>query len=131
MFRLHHIGCLVDDLESSKKNYRKLFGFSNISDTIHVPSQKVFVCFIEIGNDIYLELIQPEKDSPLLKYRQKNVDYYHLSYLVKNIDAVVDDFQTAGSIVITSFASEGFDHRKAVFLLTPERQLIELIEDKS
>jgi len=128
--KLHHIGCLVDDIEISKEMYRKVFKFSNISETIYVSSQRVYICFIEIGNDTYLELIQPEDEtSPLLKYRQKNINYYHLAYLVKNIDEVVAELCSKDAILLTSFPSEGFNHRKAVFLYSPERHLIELIED--
>jgi methylmalonyl-CoA epimerase len=130
MMKLHHIGCLVDDIEASKNIYKNILGFSNISGTIFVPSQKVYVCFIEIGNDTFLELIQPQDEtSPLLKYRQKNINYYHLAYLVKNIDVVVAHLCSNDAILLTSFPSEGFNQKKTVFLYSPDRHLIELIED--
>jgi len=130
MMKLHHIGCLVDDIEASKKMHKDVLKFTNISETVYVPSQKVYVCFIEVGNGTYLELIQPlDETSPLLKFRQKNVNYYHLAYLVKNIDTVVDELCSKDAILLTSFASEAFNQKKSVFLYSPERNLIELIDD--
>lgn len=130
MMKLHHIGCLVDDIEVSKGMHKDVLNFTNISETVYVSSQKVLICFVEIGNDTYLELIQPlDETSPLLRFRQKNINYYHLAYLVNNIDETVKNLCSKGSILLTSFASEAFNQKKAVFLYTPEKNLIELIDD--
>jgi len=130
MMKLHHIGCLVDDIEASKKMHKDVLKFANISETIYVSSQKVYICFVEVGNDTYLELIQPlDATSPLLKFRQKNVNYYHLAYVVKNLDAVVEELCAKDAIVLTSFDSEAFNQKRSVFLYTPEKNLIELIDD--
>jgi len=60
----HHIGIATKNLAQTKKIYEKLgliFG-----ETIHVPRQKVNVCFSRQGSHPQIELIEPAaEDSPI------------------------------------------------------------------
>ena len=125
---IHHIGCLVDDIEISKLNYKNVLNFTNQTATRFIPSLKISVSFIEIGKGVYIELIQPSADSPLLKHRQKSTNYYHIGYFVENIEEAVKDLCEKGAMVLTSFKSESFNNNQCVFLFTADKHLIELIE---
>ena len=130
MLKIHHIGCLVDEIETSKDAYRKLFGIDPIPETFFITSQKVFVSFIDIGKDMYLELIQPTEDNTTLsRLRKNNTSYYHIGYTVNNLKKSIDNFLALNSLLVNTFRSEAFEGRECAFLYTPEMHLIELIEN--
>ena len=129
MLELHHIGNLVDDIDLAAATYQLLFGKNCISDKVLVSTQGVYVCFIDIGKKVFIELIQPvDKNSMVYKIRKKGISYYHLAYLT-------DDFDNTSSFLLSHnframdiFSSEAFDNKRCQFMYTPEGSLIELIE---
>lgn len=130
MMRFHHVGLLVDDLEFSLNNYRILFGNENISDIFKVTSQKVKVCFVKVGDNSHIELVQPDGDgSPVSNLLKKRVSYYHAGYCVSNIFDAIQKLEELNYKALEVFESEAFNGRKCVFLFTPEAHLIELIEE--
>lgn len=130
MLKIHHIGCLVDEIEESKKAYQKLFNIPHSPETFFVSSQKVFVSFIDIGKDVFLELIQPtEGNSTLTRLRKKGTNYYHIGYMVKNLKESTDALLAQNAVLVNTFKSEAFSGRECAFLYTPEMHFIELIEE--
>jgi hypothetical protein len=126
---LHHIGMLVDD--SSMKSYQSVFGDHCVSDKIIVLSQNVYICFVDIGKDVFLELIQPiDESSVVYKLRKKNVSYYHLGYTTEIFDLANKKLIEAGFRIINQFDSEAFEGGKCQFMYTPEGDLIELVEKR-
>jgi methylmalonyl-CoA/ethylmalonyl-CoA epimerase len=127
----HHIGCLTDDMSSSIATYTAL-GFSNISPIYHVTLQQVSVCFIEIKNGFYLELVEFATTNTTLKKLFSNGQrYYHTGYLVNNIDNKINMLQSQGFYLVNKFSSEAFEGRQCAFLYSPQMQLIELIENNT
>jgi methylmalonyl-CoA/ethylmalonyl-CoA epimerase len=128
----HHTGVLVQSIEYSVTHYATLFGKANISETYIVASQKVKVCFIKIGVNSYLELIQPiEEDSTVSRLLKKRISYYHVAYLVKNIMYAIEQLEKENYKAFELFSSEAFNGNRCVFLYNPDAHLIELIEDPS
>ncbi|MCX6198749.1 MAG: VOC family protein [Bacteroidetes bacterium] len=127
--RAHHIGCLTSDMQSSIAAYRKL-GFQNISEVTFVSSQKVKVCFVEIKQGFYLELVEiSETNHALQKIFKSNNPYYHVGYLVDGIDVCIADLELEGYHIVSQFDSEAFDGKRCAFMYSPEMHLIELIEE--
>lgn len=128
-FKLHHVGCAVESIESSLKTYHDTLGFQNISGTYRLEELGINACFIELSKGFFIELIEPiDSKSVINTLRKKGVTYYHLGYKVKNVDDVVSELLTRDFKEITSLYSPAFDNRKCVFLYTPELQMIELID---
>lgn len=129
MLALHHIGTLVDDIDASVKLYQSLFPEGKVSDKTHVSSQGVYVCFIEVAPQVYLELIEPAgEDSVVSGMKKKGISYYHLSYQT-------DDFENAVALLlhlnfkqINLFHSEAFENKKCSFFMSPDMHLIEIVE---
>jgi len=129
--QLHHIGYIVDDIGKGIVAYQPLIHESlrKKPKIYDIQDQKVKVCFLDLGNGTFLELVEPSADNkPLLKLKKKGVGFYHLGFLVDNIQEKIDELETQEYRKINSFSSEAFEGRLCAFLLSPDFQLIELIE---
>jgi methylmalonyl-CoA/ethylmalonyl-CoA epimerase len=125
--QFHHVGCAVDSIEDYLRLYRDALGFIKVSSIIPIKSQKVQVCFVEVGNGSYIELIEATApDSPIEKF--KRVGYYHLCFLVEDLDQTIEFLKSQNFLFISLFSSEAFGDRRCSFLLNPFGHLIELAE---
>jgi catechol 2,3-dioxygenase-like lactoylglutathione lyase family enzyme len=126
----HHTGLLVENIEKSLDHYLQIFGEDNISEIYNIKSQKVRVCLIKNGRNSYLELVEPiNNDSSLKKMLKKRISYYHVAYIVKNIDDALKFLENLNYKALEVFNSEAFNGRSCVFLYSPDAHLIELIEE--
>lgn len=127
--QFHHVGLLVDDIENSVEHYSNLFGGANVSDITTIASQKVKVCFVKIGGESYIELVQPvNEESVVYKLLKKRVSYYHIAYMVTDITAAVTRLEEMNYKPLEYFNSEAFGGKRCIFLFSPDAHLIELIE---
>jgi methylmalonyl-CoA/ethylmalonyl-CoA epimerase len=130
MLNFHHVGLLVENLGFSIHHYSELFGERNISKIYKINSQKVNVCFVKVGDDTFIELVEPiGEDSVVSKLLKKRISYYHVGYKVSNILAEVKKLEKLNYKAMDFFNSEAFDGKRCVFLFNPDAHLIELIED--
>ncbi len=130
MLRFHHVGLLVENIKSSLLHYTGLFGVQNISNVYEITSQKVKICFVKVGDDIYIELVEPiGEESVVYKLLKKRISYYHVGYKVSNILVEVKKLEKLNYKAMDFFNSEAFDGKRCVFLFNPDAHLIELIED--
>lgn len=124
----HHIGCLTENLEISVANYVKDFGFQTPNEIFTIASQRVKVCFVEIGPNSYIEFVEIEGDIPSLKKILKSKSpYYHIGYLTDNIENSIVSLTASGYFLINRFQSEAFNNKECAFLYSTEMHLIELI----
>lgn len=125
----HHSGLLVKNIYKSIENYSQIFGQDAISQIYEISSQKVWVCFVKLNNDVYIELVQPFDDNDdFNQYFKRNISYYHNAYMSDNFDSFLGSLTEKGLRVINVFNSEAFDNKRCAFLLTKEFHLFELIE---
>lgn len=131
MFRFHHTGLLVRSIKDALEHYRYLFGSCSISKTYSVSAQQVNVCFIQNGDHSFIELIEPSGENSVVHgMLKKNINYYHLAYIVEDIEASVNLLKGLHYKELDYFHSEAFGDRRCIFLFTPEAALIELIEEE-
>ncbi len=129
MLEFHHVGALVEDIDSAIASYAALFGKANVSDKIFVVSQDVYISFVKTGNDSFIELIQPASDKSIVfKLLKRGVTYYHVAYLADNYDAVKEGLTKKNFKALHEFTSEAFKNKRCMFMFSPEGHLIELIE---
>lgn len=129
--QLHHIGYVVDDIKKGIAAYQPLTSDKEKKEPkiYHIQDQKVKVCFLDLGNGTFLELVEPAEDNkPLKKMKKKGIGYYHLGFFVVDIHQKIKELETAGYHQLNLFSSEAFQGRFCAFLLSPDLQLIELIE---
>lgn len=130
--KLHHVGCLVKTIETGIEQYKSLHESVSVSQIYEIESQEVRVCFVHISdeNSTCIELVQPMNETSFL-YKlmtKKGVNFYHLGFLVSDIDRKSAELEAKDYRLVNSFTSEAFDGRKCVFLYSPDLHLIELIE---
>jgi len=126
---LHHCGCLTRTLVETVEAYRPLLGPALSVQPIPIATQKVQVGFIPLGNDTFLELVQPNPDNRFLnRLLDKGVSFYHLGFLCSDLKAKEEELLRLGAKVLARFESEAFEGRECVFLWLPNEQMVELIQ---
>lgn len=86
MFKLHHIGIVVDNVEEAAERYMRSFeGYKAISQDI-VESEHVKILLLSDGKDT-IEFVEPlTHNSPIFEFLIKGGGLHHLCFAVKDID---------------------------------------------
>jgi methylmalonyl-CoA/ethylmalonyl-CoA epimerase len=131
--KLHHIGIVVNNIETSLGELGKYLEFEETTIPMKVESQKVNVCFLK-SSSIYLELIEPiGKDSPVKKISELGGGFHHLCFEVDDIFEETKKMEKNGARVIVE-PTEGFEGRLISFILLDMKNtncnLIEFAEKK-
>ena len=131
--KLHHIGIIVNNIETSLGELGKYLEFEEATIPMKVESQKVNVCFLK-SSSIYLELIEPiGKDSPVKKISELGGGFHHLCFEVDDIFEETKKMQEKGARVIVE-PIKGFEDRLISFILLNMKNtncnLIEFAEKK-
>jgi catechol 2,3-dioxygenase-like lactoylglutathione lyase family enzyme len=123
----HHIGCAVDRLEDARATYAGALGLERQSRSFDIASQHVRVCFVELTDGFYLELIAPLDEKARLAGFFK-VGFYHLCFLVDDLGAARAHLIAKRFTELPAFASEAFAGNLCQFFLSPQSHLIELAQ---
>jgi catechol 2,3-dioxygenase-like lactoylglutathione lyase family enzyme len=126
----HHVGCAVRDLEAAFAAYSGALGLKRRTPPVRVESQRVEVCFLELGPGFFVELISPLAGNSGLD-RYLAAGFYHLCFLVPDLEASRARMKANRFVVLPEFESEAFGGKPCQFFLSPQAQLIELCEMES
>jgi hypothetical protein len=131
MLEFHHIGVIVNSIEKAVDDYKIMFPSSEISKVYFISSQKVNVCFVKVSEFIRYELVESlSPDSAVNNLKGKGFKYYHVGYMVGNIENEIANLETHRFKLLNKFNSEAFENRTCAFLISPDMQLIELIQSR-
>ena len=127
-FKLHHIGYAVQSIDSILKIYTDIMGFNIVQEPIELPSQKIRVCFIHIGNGCHLEFVESAGEkSPVDNILSKNGNsIYHICYQVNDLEQSLDYLQTHKYIKLRFTRVDNFMKKNFIYMIAPDNQLIEL-----
>lgn len=116
-YRLHHVGIVVSQLERVVQQYAGAFEIQNTTLPFEDTAQRVRVAFIRVGEDTWLEFIEPTtSDSPVTQFLAKTRGgYHHVAYEVADIDAAIREFEAARGLVVCR-PVVGFEGRRVAFL---------------
>ncbi len=129
--RLHHVGYVVSDIESSARGFMHSLGMTWDGAIYEDPIQRVKVTFLETGPACaQIELVAPAKaDSPVTKFLAKGGGQHHLCYQVEDIEKALAVFKSRkASVVQRPCPAVAFEGRRIAWLITRERLVIELLE---
>lgn len=128
--RLLHVGIVVADIRQAVDLYAGFLGLNLASEVVIDNVQKVKVVFMDVGNQVGLELIEPLTDeSPVSKFAQRGGGLHHLCYEVENIDLAVKTVREKGAVVVCEpVAAPAFNSRRIAFAYVPRMGLIEFVE---
>ena len=130
---VHHVGIVVPKIQDSIGELKNFLNFNTIGIPTLVGSQKVNVCFLNIGN-FRLELIEPiEKDSPVSNFANTGGGFHHICFEVDDIHLEVEKMVKNGARLVVK-PVKGFENRLIAFLFLNMKNtkcnLIELVEKK-
>ncbi|WP_273264619.1 methylmalonyl-CoA epimerase [Flexistipes sinusarabici] len=116
--KIDHIGIAVKSLEEAVRFYETL-GVS-VESYEEVPSQKVKVAFIKLG-DSNVELLEPtSEDSPVAKFLEKKGEgIHHLCYEVNDVSESLHIMKKDGMKLINEEPIKGA-HGKLVAFVHPK-----------
>ncbi len=123
----HHVGCAVERMEDGIAIYGGVFGLARRTRPIAVESQHVQVCFLQLSNTFYLELVAPLNEQAKLGPFLKS-GFYHLCFLVDELAEARKELRALRYLAFAPFRSEAFAGNLCQFFLTPQNHLIELAE---
>jgi methylmalonyl-CoA/ethylmalonyl-CoA epimerase len=114
--KINHIGIAVNSIEEAIPFYRDSLGMT-LKGSEEVPSQKVKVAFLAIGES-KVELLEPTSpDSPVAKFLEKNgPGVHHIAYSVPDIDQAIATLIAGGTRMIDSVAREGAHGARIAFI---------------
>lgn len=114
--KINHIGVAVNSIDEALPFYRDSLGmtFKGIEE---VPSQKVKVAFLAIGES-KIELLEPTSpDSPVAKFLEKNgPGVHHIAYSVPDIEQAIAQLTAAGTRMIDQEPRDGAHGARIAFL---------------
>jgi hypothetical protein len=114
-------------MEDGIATYAGALGLKRRTRIFDVASQHVRVCFLELGNQFYLELVSPADDKARLG-RFLKAGFYHLCFLVDDVNRSRDILESHRFVAFPAFKSEAFAGNLCQFLLSPQDHLIELAQ---
>jgi methylmalonyl-CoA/ethylmalonyl-CoA epimerase len=130
--RLHHIAYAVADIREYVDTFLKpLFGEVEIGEIFSDPIQKVRVAFVAAPSGPLIELVEAAADDSPVKKLVGSVrgGLYHVCYEVDDMEATIARFRKLRCLPLGSpVPAVAFGGRRIVFLMTPQRDLIELVE---
>jgi methylmalonyl-CoA/ethylmalonyl-CoA epimerase len=113
---VNHIGIAVRSIDAQRTFYEGALGavFEGLED---VPSQKVRVAFLRIG-DVRLELLEPtELSSTVATFLEKRGEgLHHVAFTVEGIDARIAELKREGLRMIDDAPRPGAHHMRIAFL---------------
>lgn len=129
--RFHHVALVARQLEPVADFYCRVLGYRAAAPPVVDAEQKVRVQFLHLG-DFALELLEPTgPDSPVAQFVRSGGGLYHLCYECDDLEAALARLREAGSAVARPPAvAPAIGGRRVAFLVTRQRQLIELVESE-
>ena len=132
--RLHHVGYVVASIEASMPGFVRSLAAQWDGRIIADPLQKVKVAFLTTRpEDAQVELVEPAgPDSPVLRFLQeKGGGLHHLCYEVADLEVELSGFRSRGAAIAKRpKPAVAFGGRRIAWLITAEKLLIELLEEK-
>jgi len=114
-YKIDHLGVAVASIDEALAVYRAL----GLAETKReeVPSQKVVVAFLPVGES-RIELLEPtSEDSPVAKFLAKRGGgIHHVCFAVEDLDAALEDLSRRGFRLIHREAVPGADGKRVAFL---------------
>ena len=128
MHNIHHIGRVVSSIAEELKYYRSL-GFQCTKSIKIDRYQKVKVGLVDLGQGIFLELLEPHgKTSPIKNFLAKGGGLHHICYRSKNFKETMQYLKKHGTILSKPTPSV-FDGKRILFFYSRRGEIIEFIED--
>lgn len=129
--KLHHIGIVVDNIVEKAALYCDVVPIGLPGEIIHDEIQQVRVAFVNTGNGVAIEFIEPDGEhSPVMRALRRGIGLHHICYEVQDIEQAVAQARAAGALVVCEpVPARVFQERRIAFVYPPVGDLIEFVEE--
>jgi len=133
--RLHHVGFVVESVETSAPAFARSIGATTVSQVFHDPLQRVNVLFLYPPGSPAIELISPpaadRSSSPVTSFLGRGGGLHHICYEVADLDQQITEMQSRRALVVRPpKPAVAFDGRRIAWVMTAEKLLIEYVESE-
>lgn len=131
--RLHHVGFVVASIEQAMPKFVHSLAASWDERVIHDPLQSVKVAFLTTRpEDPQIELVEPaDEKSPVFRFLQQGGGLHHVCYEVADLEGQLSEFRSRGAVIAKRpKPAVAFGGRRIAWVLTAEKLLVELLEEK-
>jgi methylmalonyl-CoA/ethylmalonyl-CoA epimerase len=112
--KIDHLGIAVPSLAEAVKAYEAL-GFT-VQTTEEVPTEKVRVAFLPVGES-RLELLEPtEAGSVIARFLEKRSGLHHVCVLVEDIEAALAELRAKGVPLVDTAPRPGAGGSRVAFV---------------
>lgn len=132
---IHHTGIAVSSIEEKIPFYINGLGMKQLTPIIEDPIQKVKVVLVGYSaNDQhppFIELVEPAgTTTPIDRFLKNNIPIYHYCIEVPDIDQALQQAKSNKAIIVQKpVPAVLFNNRKIAWILTPDRYLIEFLQE--
>ncbi len=127
---IDHIGIVVKSIEQGIEHWKKVFGYTQMTEMVINTRQKVKVVFMKKADSVIVKLIEPlDESSPVFTFAQKQGGLHHLCFKCDNINTELERLKQIGLRVISDpEPGEAFDNENISFIFARHGLNIELID---
>ncbi len=113
--QLDHVGIAVPDLAVALAQWRPLVGEPDAAPEV-VPSNRVRVAFVSVG-DTHVEFLEPtEPGSPVAKFLEsRGPGVHHLAFHVPSVEAALAQVRAGGGRLVDEHPRAGARGRRVGF----------------
>jgi hypothetical protein len=130
LLRFHHIGLIVDSIDSAIASYLMLHPNATCSPRYYITSQGVTVLFFHVDEHICYEFIEEtDKPSAISTYIKKGIRFYHIGYKTAAFDEAISSLEEQGYKKFDLIISEAYQNKRVHFMLSPLGHWLEIIEE--
>lgn len=125
--KLHHVGVACLDIKQKLNELKLTQLVISATPIVYDSKQSAELCMLQMAGGYNLELISGKPVESIVK---KNITYYHLCYIVEDINDSIETL-TKNGFILVSPPKEAilFDGRLVAFLYGPFG-LIEILNEK-
>ena len=127
------MGFVVADIATAMPAFVRSMAAEWDGQIFEDPLQKVKVAFMTTRTgDAQIELVQPMgENSPVQRFLQQGGGMHHLCYEVADLEAELAAFRSRGAAIASRpKPAVAFGGRRIAWVITSEKFLVELLEEK-
>jgi methylmalonyl-CoA/ethylmalonyl-CoA epimerase len=131
--RLHHMGFVVADITTAMPAFVRSMAAEWDGQIFEDPLQRARVAFMTTRlGDPQIELVQPlGENSPVQRFLQQGGGMHHLCYEVADLETELTAFRSRGAAIASRpKPAVAFGGRRIAWVITSEKLLVELLEEK-
>lgn len=127
--RIDHVGLVVRSLAEGIDQWRKAFGYEQMTGVVVNSRQRVRVVFLRKEGSLPVKLVEPlDESSPVYAFSRRGGGLHHLCFRCENLESELERLREIGVRVLSKpQPGEAFENEPIAFVLAYQGLNVELI----